>query len=292
MERFEKISEYLKKNNINFNYSMLIQNLYFIRRIESFLQEGGNTVINKYKISIPELGQEDYIIIEETKNYNRKNYLLNTKDNDTQCLLMFKENDHMYIESLNSFDNCLTIKGKKINGSFLIQVAIQFTESIKKSENIRKIVLIDKAEKQCNNIYLNLSDFKILVSGDTWYGGYGFLPAIRDNNNFFNYDNMAIKLYNKNKFIISKLLVKDSKLQKIIKKKIKKISDTKILEIYNDFYEFIKNKENEFLSIVLSNFFTYKEFNKRCIILDYIIKKLFKKNNLISFRDRFFVKKI
>ena len=98
---------------------MLIQNLYFIRRIESFLQEGGNTVINKYKISIPEIGQEDYIIIEETKNYNRKNYLLNTKDNDTLCLLMFKENDHMYIESLNSFDNCLTIKGKKINGSFL-----------------------------------------------------------------------------------------------------------------------------------------------------------------------------
>jgi hypothetical protein len=288
MRIYKNINNFLKNKNIKITKANLLINPYFYKGLNHFLEnkKGGGRI--EHKISI----DKNQVIIEEDINdENEIVYSLMTNSRDKECLLMYKKNDSIHIESINAWDNCLMKDKKNINGTLLVKIALKFIDSIKEEKKIKKIFLIDKAEKGCNGYSFNLSNFKILLSGDTWYGAYDFLPAMRKTGSEeIIYDKNAYVNYLNNKKIISKLLVKDSSIEKIIIKKIKNIIDNKIKNLLEELLLIIKKQGNKLLSDVLKNYLTYEKINERCIVLKYIMDKLFKNNKLTQFNDKLFIK--
>lgn len=288
MPVYKNIDNFLKNKNIQITKANLLINPYFYKGLNHFLEnkKGGGRI--EHKISI----DKNKVIIEEDINdRNEIVYSLMTKSRDKECLLMYKTDDSIHIESINAWENCLTKDKKNINGTLLVKIALKFIDSIKEEKKIKKVYLIDKAEKGCNGYSFNLSNFKILLSGDTWYGAHDFLPAMRKTGSEeIIYDKNAYVNYVNNKKIISKLLVKDSSIEKIIIKKIKNITDNKIKNLLEELLLIIKTESNKLLSDVLKNYLTYEKINERCIVLKYIMDKLFKKNKLTQFNDKLFIK--
>jgi len=287
----------LRTLGIDKNLVMLICNnplFYHKFRELKNIQKGGN-----YKISIPEYNDE--IIIEEYLIENKKAYSIFTKKyingkwedekNPSSCLIMLKDENIMHIETINSFDECVSLKGRKLNGSILLNIAIKFIESIKDIENINQISLIDKAVKLCGNTSINLSDFKILISGNSWYGDdkYGFIPAKNKNGKYYIDENKVIK-YNNNKKIIQKLTVRKSKIIDIIINNIKLEKNIKYNDNLNKLLNYMKINIDKKLSVVLSEYLTFEKFRKRCFVINLIIDEIFRENNLQSFSDMLFIK--
>ena len=283
--------------------SLIHNNQFFYKKLANISQQGCDYKIQggdykiqggDYKITLPDF--EDDIVIKEYHIDKTKAYSIMTKqlnklnrweeDNmGTSCLLMLKEGKTMHIESINAFDTCVTLKGKQLNGSFLLNIAIGFIESIKDKEKINQISLIDKAEMACHNSQIQLSDFKILISGDSWYGDdkYGFTPAKVINGKYYIDENL-LKKYNKNKKIIKKLTVKDSKIIDIIIRKENEKLDKLLLYMQQN----IDNK----LSLVIASYLPINKFKKRCLSISLIIEDLFYENGLESFSNRAFIKSI
>jgi hypothetical protein len=74
-------------------------------------------------------------------------------------------------------DKCFADKNGKWSGSDLLQIAFQIIDKIKDMYNIKTITLMDNSQKFCKegkNIDLGL--MLTLLTGDTWYGKYGFRP--------------------------------------------------------------------------------------------------------------------
>jgi hypothetical protein len=145
-------------------------------------------------------------------------------------------------------------------------------------------------------LFFNLSDFKILLTGETWYTLSGFIPATKKlGSQEIIKDKVGYKEYKKNKKIILSLLVKESHIIDILNKKImKKTLDTSgiIKKLLEELLFIMKKNENKLLSKILKKYFSYEKFDERCIVLKYIMKKLFEKNNLTSFNNKIFIKKI
>ena len=313
------IHKYLKKINVNFKsvLTLSINNSHFYRKLNIFLinqqkQTGGGDIKPVlYNIKLPD--HNDQITIEESLDQENgdKLFRLFTKNNDKECLLMIKMFDEIHIESLNVYSDCVTSKNTRLNGSALITIALNFIEAIKNEEKITKITLIDKAEKFCYNKitkkseFYDLSKFKTLISGDTWYGGYGFRPASNKPNEAsrekilyknINYrtktriDPVGLHNYNKNKEFIKNLLVKNSYLEEIVSNKIKNEKNEELIKILDHFLKFIIKNKDKKLTAIISNFLRYDKINERCFIINYIMDDIFTKNNLISFSQRLFVK--
>jgi hypothetical protein len=294
MKNLDNINTYFRNKNINFKKNNLLYNPNFYRKLDNFFEAKTNKTI-EYKIKIQ--GTNDYIIIEEDKNENQDViYSFMTKDKDANCLFMLQEGNTIHIESINAHDNCLTFEKGKINGSFILQTALIFIDSIKDEKKIKNITLIDKSEKKCHNYFFNLSDFKILLTGETWYTLSGFIPATKKlGSQEIIKDKVGYKAYKKNKKIISFLLVKDSHIIDILNKKIiKKPLDSSgvVKKLLEELLFIMKKNENKLLSKILKKYFSYEKFNERCVVLKYIMKKLFEKNNLTSFNNKIFIKKI
>jgi hypothetical protein len=299
MKNLDNINTYFSNKNINFKKNNLLFNPNFYRKLDNFFEGKTNKTI-EYKIKIQ--GTNDYIIIEEDKNEKQDIiYSLMTNDKDANCLFMLQEGNTIHIESINAWDNCLTFEKGKINGSFILKTALAFIDSIKDEKKIKKITLIDKSEKKCQDpigtsYFFNLSDFKILLTGETWYTLSGFIPATKKlGSQEIIKDKVGYKEYQKNKKIISSLLVKDSHIIDILNKKIiKKTLDSSgvVKKLLEELLFIMKKNENKLLSKILKKYFSYEKFNERCVVLKYIMKKLFEKNNLTSFNNKIFIKKI
>jgi len=299
MKNLDNINTYFSNKNINFKKNNLLYNPNFYRKLDNFFEGKINKTI-EYKIKIQ--GTNDYIIIEEDKNENQDViYSLMTNDKDATCLFMLQEGNMIHIESINAWDNCLTFEKGKINGSFILKTALAFIDSIKDEKKIKNITLIDKSEKKCqdsigSSYFFNLSDFKILLTGETWYTLSGFIPATKKlGSQEIIKDKVGYKEYKKNKKIILSLLVKDSHIIDILNKKIiKKTPDSSgvVKKLLEELLFIMKKNENKLLSKILKKYFSYEKFDERCIVLKYIMKKLFEKNNLTSFNNKIFIKKI
>ncbi len=73
--------------------------------------------------------------------------------------------------------------------------------------NINKISLTDNSIKKYNNKNIKLSTMLTLLTGDTWYGKYGFRPI----------EEYLIKKYENNKKIMNTITLKDIDLIKYLK---------------------------------------------------------------------------
>ena len=67
------------------------------------------------------------------------------------------------------------------------------------------IYLLDLSSKLCEDANFDLGLLYTFLKGDTWYGKWGFRPANKDTNDI---DTKKNKIYEKNKYIISKIKVK------------------------------------------------------------------------------------
>ena len=99
-----------------------------------------------------------------------------------------------------------------------------------------------------------------------------------------------------NKKILDKLTVANSHIQDIIKDFLLKIKNKKNSEKIKNSLDSIllelSKNTNIKLSIFLQNYFTKETFSDKCLSLGIIMKELFRKNNLYSFDNKMFIKKI
>jgi len=208
----------------------------------------------------------------------------------------------MHISQFDVFaNNCLTQKNKELNGTDLLFIIIKFIESKKEKFQIKYITLVDTSIKYCNGINISLGDFKILISGDTWYGSYGFEPATNETGKI-RVSDFEKENYKNNKKILTSLKISNSFIEEIAKefifkiknkeKIIKYINPDKVLSSLNNLLSNLPKNKDMLLSKFLQNYFTKEYFSERCLGLGIIIKELFRKNNLITFDNKMFIKKI
>ena len=116
-----------------------------------------------------------------------------------------------------------------------MKLTLKMIEKYKKYFGIKKIVLSDTSVYKCiTNESIDMAIMKTLLTGDTWYGGYGFRPFNKDTYELDKYQN---KKYQENKEIMNKLLLKDINIEKYLlkihKKFPKEFTKQMIKEIIN-----------------------------------------------------------
>ena len=303
---FLSVNKLLRKCNICPSKLILNDNSFYNKMTKILKNININQVGGDYKIN---LGDGDYIIMHDYIEENQiffafrgKTDNLEENINGTPCILLLKDEDRMHISQFDVFgNNCLTYNKKELNGSQILFIIIKFIESKKDKYKIRYITLVDTSIKYCNGIHISLGDFKILISGDTWYGYYGFEPA----SNMFRkitFSSFEKENYENNKKILEKLTINNSHIEEIIKDysrrrigpkgyKTRKISN-KVIKSLDNLLIALSTKSDENLSVFLKNYFTKETFSEKCLGLGIIIKELFRKNNLTSFENKMFIKKI
>jgi hypothetical protein len=293
---FLSVNKLLRKCNICPSKLILNDNSFYNKMTKVLKNININQVGGDYKIN---LGDDDYIIIHDYIEENQIFFAFRGKTDNleenihgTPCILLLKDEDRMHISQFDVFgNNCLTNNKKILNGSQILFIILKFIESKKDKYKIRYITLVDTSIKYCNGIHISLGDFKILISGDTWYGSYGFEPA----SNMFGkikFSSFEKENYENNKKILEKLTINNSYIEEIIKDyKTRKISN-KVIKSLDNLLLALSTNSDKNLSVFLKNYFTKETFSEKCLGLGIIIKELFRKNNLVSFENKMFIKKI
>jgi hypothetical protein len=131
--------------------------------------------------------------------------------------------------------------------------------------DINKIIITDNSIKKCNDKNIKLSVMLILLTGDTWYGSYGFMPSNRK----------LISFYENNKKIINNIKLKDIDLIKYLKlAKLDKL-------IIKKTKEFISSHQELLLKDYLTKFL--KEYDKTCSYFYNFYEELFHDLQLYNF---------
>ncbi len=173
-----------------------------------------------------------------------------------------KENKNAaYISSLENNGDCEYYKlNKKISGTELIDIAIEFIKAKKKEYNITTIYLKDNADKICEGIPAErMSRVYTLLNGHTWYGLRGFRPFSPNNNK---YNSEYIENY-ENNLMLNKLL------------KVKHVNNLNYI-IYDSYKKYVnsKIKKENLIEIISDNKFNekYGEYNLG-LFLKYLLDK-------------------
>lgn len=199
---------------------------------------------------------EKYLFTRVEEDDGYMYYALHQNQNELEqmCIMITVERElnNCDIHTLSYDKNCFaekTIdKNKEWAGSDLLKISLLLINKIKDKYKIKTITLTDNAQKFCRerkNIDLGL--MLTLISGDTWYGKYGFRPK----------NKILQKEYDKNKKIIKNTRMLDapyfkSMLEDALKKYYKKNNkmQEEIMETYDEYCKHNKRLKN-FLSFLL-----------------------------------------
>lgn len=204
------------------------------------------------------------------KNY----YVLYSKD-EFECVAVIIdiETKTAEIHGIGNYTSCLDDINTNI-GSTLLRITLKMIEKYKDKFNINKILLADNSLKKCNNKNIELSKMMILLTGQTWYGKYGFRPTrLFDNEQYEN----NIKIMNSvklNDIDLIKYLSMTTLDKNIIKK-------SKI---------FLQTHSNMLVKDYLLRFL--KEYDKTCLYFYDFYQQLFIDLGLYDFHRRTFEKNI
>lgn len=204
----------------------------------------------------------------------------------------------------NELDDCVTLvinkKNKSINlssfgktygcfqeesniGSNLLKLTLKMIGKYKDYFGVNKIVLSDTSSYKCStNESLNMSIMKTLLTGDTWYGGYGFRPFDKDTLTIDEYQN---EKYNKNKKIINEILLKDVNLEKYLLLINKKFPKKFTTEMIKNIIKHESKKPNRLLKDFLEKFNSKKSFDISCQYFKTYYEKLFDDIGLVKVSD-------
>ena len=206
-------------------------------------------------------------------------FILESLDKKSECIVIGidKKRETMFINNITADNDIKCFKQVTYKkGTLLLELSIKFVKKMKETEfpTIKKIILTDNSQLFCNDLSksIPLSNIKQIITGDTFYGKYGFTPINKND----------IKNYNHNKDVLQKLKLKDFNLCKYLdnfylenKKTIKEESINKLNEFIkinddlklSDFFNLISNKEN---------------FDDNCMLIDYLINRMYRHYNLKS----------
>ena len=160
----------------------------------------------------------------------------------------------------------------------------------KDKHKIKTINLIDNSTKKCGpkkNDRIDLSMMMTLLTGDTWYGRYGFLPEDAD----------LVKKYKNNKKIANEMKMKDIPILKDMllealdfHRKDQQNFKKNIMEIYEFGY-----KNNYKLRLFLHQILRYYDRtcpSTRCHLFHRFYRELYTEMKLTKFYGESFIKKI
>lgn len=130
---------------------------------------GGRTIQKDYN-------NEQYSFEEFETNFRA---LRSTDGYDCIMIGIDPENNVFQICNINADTVMCGITIQTKQGSHLLNIALKFLNEHKNTINIKKIRLKDTAAISCpgSSRSIRLSDFLTLLTGDTWYGRYGFRPV-------------------------------------------------------------------------------------------------------------------
>jgi hypothetical protein len=255
-----------------------------VKTIEKFLLSYSN-IKNKNKnkdIYKQKGGMKEFTIKYKNDNYtfNRINdtdsmltlYSYDGLNNDCILLNIEKEEKVIIISSFGASSKCFR---EEINiGSNLLNITLKMIEKYKNKLEINKIVLTDNSMLPCgkNKKSFNMAKMLTLLTGDTWYGKYGFRPFTNE----FKLNKIENKQYEKNKEIMNTIKVKDINLQKYLLYVNKKYPDEFTIDIIEKIIENQQKKPNKLLMTFLNEFHGKNIFNQTCHFLYVYYEKLFK----------------
>lgn len=206
-------------------------------------------------------------------------YFMRTIDEQEDCIILSinKKSKTVNINNINAdtVQPCFQkITNKK--GTFLLEIAIKFAKKLKKERiiDVTMITLTDNSKKHClvkDHKSVIFSDLRQIISGDTFYGKHGFVPVYEEDKD----------KYKKNKTVLSRLSIKDINFEKYINKynkdgmKINKQSLDRLLT-------FIKDNQNMKISKFFDILSDNESFENNCGLIDFLIKKIYRKYDLDS----------
>ena len=184
------------------------------------------------------------------KHNNFDEYVLYSNDNNKyNCIyiLVSKEDQVAEIHGIGNYFKCFKGILPQTNtsiGSHMLKIALKLLRKNKDKLKIKKVVLKDNSLKKCNNNTIQLSKMLILLSGDSWYGKYGFKPK---KNLSDDVDDQLNEFYKNNKLIMNNITIKDIDILKYIKM-------TNNPKLYNTIVKLLVTNDNILLKDFLNNF--------------------------------------
>lgn len=253
-------SDILRKNKVQINY--------FLKSNQ--LVGGGDKVISiEYK-------NKTYRF-EEAEIYNNYFILWSQEENPLECvsIIISKEDRNAEIHGISNYEKCIADTNTNV-GSFLLKLTIKMLKRIKNKFNIDTITLTDNSLKSCGKNNIILSKMLILLTGNTWYGKYGFRPF---NPTTLKLNKIQNDKYEDNIKIMNKMTIKKAKLLKYIKM----TNDKNLIKIVERILEL---EPNMLLSAFLSNFL--KNYDDNCKYFSMFYEKIYNDIGLYDLYKQFF----
>jgi hypothetical protein len=147
---------------------------------------------------------------------------------------------------------------------------------------INMITLTDNSIKNCKKNNIILSKMLILLTGDTWYGKYGFRPydiQVKSINDMMN------NKYNKNRKIMSKITIKEANILKHISRALARREG-----IVEDIKKLLAVQPNMLVTDFLTQFL--KNYDKTCKYFSLFYEDLFEDLQLTDFYKQSFAMKL
>lgn len=196
------------------------------------------------------------------------------------CITLYisKTDGIIQVSNLLLQNGCFNNRNKKIInnasvipcGSELFKTGMRIINNIYKNKyNIKVVILTDKAEKEIDNVTVNVANLYTLIYGSTFYAQESFIPYLKK----YEKDELY-KLLKNNYTIITHTTIDKSNISKLYEL----LLDDEISKLYN--YK-ITNKDNLDIEQIIS--YT-KNINDICNLINFIktnkdvtLKKLFNK---------------
>lgn len=246
-----KNSDLLKKNKVKFN------------QLNNIIQSGGdNELIINY---------HNHKYIFEESQLEKNHYILSSKNNDECVYVIISDDKTAEIHGIGNYNSCIYDSNQNI-GSKLLKLTLKMLKKYKNKFNIDLVILTDNSIKRCGQDNIKLPLMLTLLTGDTWYGKYGFRPiSIRDNKYIL--DKVNNEYYEKNKKIMNTIKISDFNLLKYIQK----TENTKLIKATENL---INSYPNMLLKDFLRNFLN--DYDKNCQLFNLFYEKLYSKIKLFS----------
>lgn len=208
-------------------------------------------------------------------------YSYNNDLDDCVSLVIEKERKSIFISSFGKSYGCFQ---QETNiGSNLLKLTLKMIEKYKNYFGINKIVLTDTSTFKCStNENIDMAMMKTLLTGDSWYGGYGFRPFDKDTYTVDEYENNK---YNKNKEVMNTILLKDINLEKYLLKVYNKFPKEMTLKDVKNIIEIETKNPEKLLKDFLIEFTDKNTFDLSCKYFKTFYKELFNDIGLVKTND-------
>lgn len=183
-----------------------------------------------------------------------------------------------YINGISYHENCFNVNSVRKSGSTLLKVSLKLLKMIKHKYDLTHVCLKDNSHIYCdgNTKYeIELSSLKMLISGETWYTSYGFIPYNVNKNCV---DQEKYNFYLKNKKIIENTQIKNTNIKKIITNALIKLGSSVDINKMAEYYD-NKNIKTFFKHFLSKN---KKDYKKRCIAFSMTYKKIMENIGVVS----------